>query len=271
MHGRLLVQDQAPYKVAEGDDQLPLTAADQEPASAEDAHPRSFERAAAQEHRDEAQALRSLVSEEVRPLPKSSLTRSMLVSVRLCAGALSVTKLPSLWHGLSIRFAECALDDVVSAAGKAPCLMDLHKAGTAMQPCVHYARQSQSGRSCHQPAAVITCPAQTSIMHASLKHRACQLSAHHTLAAQSLWLTHVWALQEEEPQVDTSRMAATQAFRPPQQLALKLVDDQPEPGTGADSKERGILVRLSFNALTALFMSICQPGFHPMLLFQYPA
>lgn len=49
-------------------------------------------------------------------------------------------------------------------------------------------------------------------------------------------------MQEEEPPVDTSRMTAGQTWRAPEELALGLTDDQPEPGNGADSKERGILV-----------------------------
>ena len=52
--------------MADGDEQLPLTAPNQEAASAEDAHPRSFERAAQQEHRNEAAALRQINSQEVR-------------------------------------------------------------------------------------------------------------------------------------------------------------------------------------------------------------
>lgn len=62
------VQEQAPCKVADGDEQLPLTAPDQEPASAEDAHPRNFERAAQMEHRDEARAMRAIISTEVGSL-----------------------------------------------------------------------------------------------------------------------------------------------------------------------------------------------------------
>ena len=53
------------------------------------------------------------------------------------------------------------------------------------------------------------------------------------------------ALQEEEPPMDTSKMAATQAWTAPLELALNLQDDQPEPGNGAESRERGILVSLA--------------------------
>ena len=58
--------------MADGDEQLPLTAPDQEAASAEDAHPRNFERAAQQEHRNEAAALRQIISQEVRSMPELS-------------------------------------------------------------------------------------------------------------------------------------------------------------------------------------------------------
>ena len=56
--------------------------------------------------------------------------------------------------------------------------------------------------------------------------------------------------------MDTSKMAATQTWSAPVQLALNLQDDQPEPGNGAESRERGILVSLDAPShAAAKFMS----------------
>ena len=68
------------------------------------------------------------------------------------------------------------------------------------------------------------------------------------------------AMQEEEPPEDTSKMATTQMWTAPLELALSLQDDQPEPGNGAQSRERGILVSLdapSHAAAVHLFAWLC--------------
>ena len=83
--------------MADGDEQLPLTAPDQEAASAEDAHPRNFERAAQQEHRNEAAALRQIISQEVRGMPELSNMCIMVWQRQLLVTSQSFFSLFGAW------------------------------------------------------------------------------------------------------------------------------------------------------------------------------